>query len=242
MGRPYGTHADKVRESMQEIPTTRVILARHGQTEWNDGARFQGHLDSPLTPVGVRQAKGLAHRLGMEKIAAVYSSDLGRAIRTAEFIAEELRQVVATDERLRERGLGVFQGLSKEEIIVRYPEESRRYYSREPDYVVPDGESARGRFALGFSCLNDLVVRHPGTTIVVVTHGGLVQGMFRHVTGLPFEAPRRFAIRNAAYNVFAHNARGWSLETWGDLAHFPPEARGPGASPVEQTTLDPSTQ
>jgi probable phosphoglycerate mutase len=219
---------------MESIAVMRVVLVRHAQTEWNDGARFQGHLDSPLTAMGIRQAEGLAKRLASESISAVYSSDLGRAVATAEIIGRSLNLPVLTDARLRERALGIFQGLSKAEITERYPEESRRYYSREADYAVPGGESARGRFALGFSCLNDLVVRHAGQTVVGVTHGGIVQGMFRHVTGVAFEAPRRFAIRNAAYNVFAHAEHGWSLETWGDVAHLPLEMRGPVAAPVEQ--------
>jgi probable phosphoglycerate mutase len=213
-----------------------VILVRHGQTEWNDGARFQGHLDSPLTKAGVRQAESIGRRIAKEQIAAIYSSDLGRACHTAELIATPCKLPVVTDHRLRERGLGVFQGLSRDEIAVRFPNEAKRYYSRDPSYVVPEGESAMGRFLLALSFLDEIAPRYRGQNVVAVTHGGVVQGMFRHVTGVGFEAPRRFAIRNAAYNVFLRDDAGWSLETWGDISHYPPELAETSGFHVENYT------
>ena len=215
---------------------TKVILVRHGQTEWNDGARFQGHLDSPLTRAGILQAQSLGTRIAREKIAAIYSSDLGRARHTAELIAAPAKFRVKIDERLRERGLGIFQGLSRDEIASRYPDESRLYYSRDPHYQVPEGESAHGRFELGLAGLDEIARRHRGETVVAVTHGGIVQGMFRHVIGISFAAPRRFAIRNAAYNAFLNDDHGWSLETWGDIAHYPAEILDPAGFHVENFT------
>jgi 2,3-bisphosphoglycerate-dependent phosphoglycerate mutase len=199
---------------------TRVILVRHGQTAWNDGARFQGHLDSPLTDTGIQQAEALGRRLASEQIAAIYSSDLGRALQTAEIIARRTKLSVKSDARLRERSLGIFEGLTRTEVPNRFPEEWQRYISRDPDYIVPGGQSARGHFAAGLECLEELIERHRGERIIVVTHGGLVQGMFRHVTGVPFEAARRFSLQNAAYNVLQHDGREWSVVTWGDVAHF----------------------
>lgn len=221
---------------MRSTTPTRLILVRHGQTEWNDGSRFQGHLDSPLTRAGILQAETLGRRIARETVAEIYSSDLGRAKHTADLIAGALKLPVAIDARLRERALGIFQGLNRDEVVKRYPEESRRYFSRDPNYVVPGGESAMGRFEIGFACCNEIAERFKGESVVAVTHGGLVQAMFRHVTGIPFEAPRRFALWNAAYNVFARTEDGWSLETWGDVSHYPPEIRQRGKFPVEQHT------
>jgi probable phosphoglycerate mutase len=215
---------------------TRVILVRHGQTEWNDGSRFQGHMDSALTPAGILQAEGMGARLALENIAAIYSSDLGRATHTARIIAAAMNLEFLTDSRLRERALGIFQGLNRDEIASRYPEETRRYFSRDPNYVIPGGESAAQRFQLGLQFLDEIANRHRGQTIVAVTHGGLVQGMFRYVTGIPFESPRRFAIRNVAYNVFVKQECGWSLEVWGDIAHYPKELRSGTGFPVEPRT------
>ena len=221
---------------MSTFAKTRVVLVRHGQTEWNDGARFQGHMDSALTRAGVLQAESLGRRLAGEKIAALYSSDLGRARHTAELIAAGTKLSIVQDARLRERGLGVFAGLTRADIAVQYPEETRRYFSRDPEYAMPKGESLLGRFKLGLECLDEIAGKHRGSTVVAVTHGGMVHGMFRHVTGVPFDAPRRFAIRNAAYNVFLHDEGGWSLETWGDISHYPAEIMESAAFHIEKHT------
>ena len=200
--------------------STRVILVRHGQTTWNEGSRFQGHLDSPLTQAGIQQAETLGRRLAAEKIGAIYSSDLGRAMQTAEIIARHTTHRVVSDTRLREQCLGIFEGLTKDEIPSRYPAEWQRYHARDPEYIVPGGESPRGRFEMGLACLEELAARHRGENIVVVTHGGLVQGMFRRVTGVPFSEARRFSIQNTAYNSFLRHEEGWSLQTWGDVTHL----------------------
>src|SRR5438477_4218649 len=89
-------------------PATQIIIVRHGETTWNLEGRHQGHLDSPLTKRGVAQAEALAARLGNEEFAALYSSDLGRALATAEIIGTRCGKSVVIDARLRERNLGIF--------------------------------------------------------------------------------------------------------------------------------------
>lgn len=232
MGSPHGERPNSL-ILMMETKGTRVILVRHGQTEWNDGARFQGHLDSPLTRTGVMQAESIGLRIAREKLNAIYSSDLGRARQTADLIAAAVRLPVHLDERLRERSLGIFQGLTRDEVAAKYPEEMKRYYTRDPHHVVPGGQSAMQHFELGLACLEEIAARHRGENVTVVTHGGLVQGMFRHVTGLGLEAPRRFGIHNAAYNTFLRDEGGWSLETWGDISHYPEEIQSKRGFHVE---------
>ena len=118
-----------------------LIIVRHGETEWNLKLIRQGHLDSPLTERGIAQAKALGQRLAQEKFVALYSSDLGRAVQTAEMIAAVTGHGIITDERLRERHLGIFQGLSGDEIRERFPEEHRLHRTVGPSYVIPGGES-----------------------------------------------------------------------------------------------------
>ena len=96
---------------------TQIIIVRHGQTEWNIKGIRQGNLDSALTENGIAQAKALALRLAREKFSALYSSDLGRAVQTAEEIAALTGHEIVTDARLRERHLGIFQGLNGDEIV-----------------------------------------------------------------------------------------------------------------------------
>lgn len=216
--------------------STRILLIRHGQTEWNSGSIFQGHLDSNLTAKGVAQAEAIGQRLAGMKTAALYSSDLGRARHTASLIAKFTNHAPAEDARFRERSLGVFEGLTREQAIQQFPQEYRHYTSGDPDYVVPGGESARGRFELGLSAFTELARKHAGHSVIVVSHGGLIQGMFRHVTGIGFQEARRFSLYNCAYNSFiAQEQDEWLLETWGDISHLQERiAVGePGDAPAE---------
>jgi probable phosphoglycerate mutase len=210
---------------------TQLIIVRHGQTEWNIKGIRQGHLDSPLTGRGLAQAKALGQRLAREKFSVLYSSDLGRAIETAREIVSVTGHQIVTDARLRERHLGIFQGLNANEINERYPEERRLLRTSGPGYVIPGGESMIQQVERNVAFLDSLAVRHAGETIVVVTHGGVVSGFFRHTLAIPLDAPRRFEFVNAGLNVFAHEDGNWLLLTWGDVSHLAPGATSEGDDP-----------
>lgn len=199
---------------------TQVIIVRHGQTEWNIANVRQGHLDSELTDIGIAQAKALAQRLLSERFSALYSSDLGRAVQTAQIIADVTGHEVITEARLRERHLGIFQGLNSDEMKEKYPEEYNLHRTLGPDYVIPGGESVRQQVARNIAYLNEIGAKHAGETIVVITHGGVLSGLFRHTFSIPFEAPRRFEFTNAGLNVFIYEQGSWFLQTWGDLGHL----------------------
>jgi probable phosphoglycerate mutase len=210
---------------------TQLIIVRHGQTEWNIAGIRQGHLDSCLTSKGLAQAKALAQRLAQERFSALYSSDLGRAVQTAMAIADLTGHEIVTDARLRERHLGIFQGLNAGQISEKYPEERRLLRTIGPDYVIPGGESMRQQVERNVSYLNDLASKHVGETIVVVTHGGVVSGFFRHTLAIPLDAPRRFEFVNAGINVFFREDENWMLLTWGDVSHLAPGAASEGDDP-----------
>lgn len=199
---------------------TQVIVVRHGETAWNNEKRWQGHLDSPLTPNGLSQARALACRLAGEHFSALYSSDLGRAHQTAQIIAAATGHSVNFDARLRERKLGIFQGLTSDEIRVAHAEEYDVYRARDPDHRLPEGESLRQQVERNFSCFEELAQRHLGESIVVVTHGGVLSGLLRRVLAIPLEAPRRFAFANSSLNVFIFQEGDWMLQTWGDVSHL----------------------
>ena len=210
---------------------TQIIIVRHGQTQWNTRKIRQGHLDSELTDKGVAQARALAQRLARESFTALYSSDLGRALHTARMIAAMTGHEIVTDERLRERHLGVFQGLSGDEIKDKHPEEYRLHRTLGPEYVIPGGESVRQQVARNVDCLDEIALKHPGEKVVVVTHGGVVSGLFRHALDIPLDAPRRFEFVNAGLNVFAYEDGHWILRTWGDVSHLDPGAATEGDDP-----------
>jgi len=202
------------------MASTRLILVRHGESVWNLEGRYQGQLDSRLTPKGLAQSGALAARLAGHKFVALYSSDLGRAMQTAEVIAEQTGHRILTDSRLRERHLGIFQSLSKKEIKQKFAEEYRLFKAADPHYVVPGGESASQACTRMRGCLEELARRHVGESMAVVAHGGVLSVLFRHTLMLTLEAPRRFERRNASWNAFRCDDGKWVVETWGDVSHL----------------------
>ncbi len=202
------------------MDATYVIVVRHGETEWNTEGRRQGHLDSTLTAKGRAQAEALAQRFTPESCDAIYSSDLGRAYETARTIAEKTGHEVVSDERLRERNLGIFQGLDGDEIRKRYPTEYEEHRNGGADHAVPMGESFRQQTERNMRCLEELAARHAGEIIMVVTHGGVLSALFRHTLDISLDAPRRFSFKNASVNLFKFQDGTWGLETWGDVTHL----------------------
>lgn len=198
----------------------RLIVVRHGETQWNLEGRRQGHLDSPLTPKGRAQAQALAQRFTRDSCSAIYSSDLERAYDTARAIASRTGHEVVRDARLRERHLGIFQGLNGDEIRSRYPEEYKQHRQGGPNHAVLGGESFEDQVRRNLECLEELAARHDGGTVMVVTHGGVLSALFRHTLAIPLDAPRRFAFKNASVNLFGYQEGIWTLETWGDISHL----------------------
>ena len=202
------------------MATTPFIVLRHGETEWNRDGLYQGHLDSPLTSAGLAQSRALAERLKRHHINALYSSDLGRAAATAQIIAGQTGHEIRLDQRLREQNLGIFQGLTKLQVEQKFPAEYQLYKSRDPDYVVPQGESIRQRFDSVVSCFNELAIRHPDEQIAVISHAGVISALLQHVLGLSLRSRRRFARLNASWNAFVCQEGKWLLRTWGDVSHL----------------------
>ncbi len=200
--------------------STRITLVRHGETEWNRSGRWQGHLDAPLTLEGEAQARALGERLRGDVFDACYVSDLGRAVRTAELVGGPGGFRFEKDERLRERDLGVIQGMTTEEMLVRYPELYHSFRNDGPEYVVPEGESFSGFYERCVGVLEAIAERNQGGRVLVVTHGGALGAVFRYVAGVPLDSPRRFVLLNCSVNVVEKKDAGWNLVSWGDVAHL----------------------
>jgi broad specificity phosphatase PhoE len=162
----------------------RIFLARHGETEWNRVGRWQGATDIPLSAVGREQARQLAERLRDRGIAEIHTSNLVRASETARIVASVLGvPSVNVDERLRERGFGCFEGLTREECAVRHPEAWQLYLadrrstppSAEPQAdVIARMDAAMTAVAQSIS---------DGQPALVISHGGAIRSFISAITG-----------------------------------------------------------
>jgi len=197
-----------------------LVAIRHGETLWNTQGLQQGQLNSNLTDLGRAQARALADRLSGEQFDGLYSSDLGRALETARLIADRVGLDVVTVPRLRERNLGILQGISLRQFEQERPQEYARFRSGDPDYVIPSGESARQRHERCVACATELAGRHAGRRILIVTHGGILDSFFRHALELPLTVPRRFSLFNASFNSFTVTDGQWRLRSWGHVEHL----------------------
>ena len=200
--------------------TTRICFVRHGETDWNTELRMQGHIDLALNAKGEVQARAAGRHFFGVQASALYSSDLLRARQTAQPISEALRLPLILRPALRERHFGRCEGLTFEEIVEQFPDDARAIKRRDPDYVSPGGESRRQHQARILDCVGVLVADHPGQTIVVVTHGGVLDVINRRVRDLPPEAPRDYPIPNAGINWVVVGGEQWVIEIWGETAHL----------------------
>ena len=198
-----------------------LIAMRHAESESNVACQYVGRTESRLSARGLEQAEALGHRLSSVSFDVVYSSDLGRAARTAQAITRHRDGEPVLDARLRERHYGVLEGLGYEhEVQERYPEVIARLDSYSSDYVIPTGESAeqvRDRVA---SFVDDVMAAHIGKTVLVVAHGGVVRALFWHLLDLPYRAVRRACSDNASVSAFRYSNGMWNLELWNDTGHL----------------------
>ena len=201
------------------VALTHVVLVRHGETTWNQARRVQGTLDSPLSPLGRRQAEAVAHTLAPEPLAFLYSSDLGRTQESAAALARITGLPVRLDPRLRERCYGVLQGKTWPEIEIECPEAFERLNARDPEYLPPQGESASAFRERVLASVTEIARQHAGERGVIVTHGGVVGIMYRHTLDIALSAKRDYALLNASINRFRFVDGRWHLDTWGDVSH-----------------------
>ena len=199
---------------------TLLCIVRHGETAWNAEGRVQGQLDVPLNEAGLAQASAVAAALQGERFAAIYSSDLQRVTRTAEPSARMLGLPVHVDARLRERHYGMFQTLTYADVKLLHPADYARFKAKELDYDFRTGESLRTFYARSIECLGELAARHPGESILVFTHGGVLEMAHRFATGGDLRTPREFEIPNAALNRLAIVGNEWTILAWADCGHL----------------------
>lgn len=200
---------------------TELLLVRHGETVWNAENRFQGHQDSALTPLGIAQAEAAAAYLRPLAPTALYASDLPRTLQTAQPIAVATSLTVFPEPALRERNLGIFEGLTPAELEMHHASDYACYVSREPEYVIPSGESLQQLSQRGMEIAERLARRHPGERVVIVSHGALLTTLVREIMGIALHLPSQFSLANGSISRihFDGDAGTWTVVSRGETLH-----------------------
>ncbi len=209
---------------------TELILIRHGETDWNRELRFQGQIDVPLNATGHEQARRIGLRLAQEDVHTLVCSDLMRAQQTAMPVAQnrpsdqELLPVL--DMALREQSFGVIEGLLVADIKAQFPEEWAQWTQFDADYAFAGGESVRQFHTRVLAAVHALALAYPQQTVAVVTHGGVLDMIYRSAKALPLSGPRQSLIPNAGLNRVRVEGDAIDILEWANtqhLADMPPQ-------------------
>jgi probable phosphoglycerate mutase len=216
---------------------TQITAVRHGETAWNAQSRLQGQLDIDLNERGRWQAQRAGQALADSGITTIYCSDLRRAHDTALAISRAIAQhsgIAATDLRLesglRERSFGDFQGLTYDEVGALHPEDALRWKQRDPHWAPPGGESPAALHQRIAATLHAIAAQHPGEHIALVSHGGVLDTLYRLATGQALNAPRTWELGNCAINRLLYTPQALTLVGWADTQHLEVEALDEGSA------------
>jgi phosphoserine phosphatase len=200
---------------------TRIILVRHGQTEWNRVERFRGRADVPLNETGLAQAEATGLRIRAKwQPGAVYSSPLSRAVKTAEAIGKHFDLPVEIHPGLVDIDYGEWQGLTPEEVRERWPAELDAWYHQPDQAIIPGGETLAQLRMRGMRTLNDLTARHAEQTIVFVGHTVINRIILLGVLGLGNERFWHIKQDTCAINVIEAEMGDFVLVSLNDTCHL----------------------
>ena len=206
---------------MASVSDTIFTIVRHGQTDANAQGVLQGQTDTPLGETGRAQARAAAQRLKHEKFDLFYSSDLSRALETAQIIGKTIGMDPVPLPELREWRLGDLEGRPHTELRVRYPDIIRSFHhDRVDDIPVPGGESRNEFFTRITSCLCRLRDQHPGARILLVSHGGVLRAIYRQIAGVIGEGRLVPGMTNAGISRFCSREGSWQMLTWNETTHL----------------------
>jgi len=199
---------------------SRLLLVRHGDTELNSAERYWGYSDIKLSAAGFRQAERLRDRLAMEKIDAIYSSNLSRASVTAEIIASGHQLDVTTCVELQEVNFGEIEGLTYAEVSQLYPEVAKLWAERSPKLQYPGGESS-DEFNNRVSKFLDRLKKHtPEETILIVAHSGVLRTLICQLLGIELQHRWQIHLDFASLSILETYPQGAILSLLNDISHL----------------------
>ena len=201
---------------------TEILLIRHGETDWNVEKRLQGHTDIDLNREGVRQAAALGRVLLNEPLDAIFSSDLKRAFGTAQGIAIPRGMNIQLDTGLRERCFGAFEGLNHPEINERFPDDYAAWKRRDIDARYPQGEFRAETLREFSNRAVDAITTLASAyrKVAIVTHGGVLDSVYRRAKNMGYEHPRDFDVLNASINRVTWDGSNFQILKWADVSHL----------------------
>jgi probable phosphoglycerate mutase len=198
---------------------TEIILIRHGETEWNSQQRMQGHSNSDLSAEGRGQIQALGKWMKYVSFDHIYSSDTLRAMQTAKAITQYTGHTLHLDKRIREKNLGVFEGLTSNEAKERFPDVYNLFKTAGRNYVIDKGESTQQLLDRSLEFIEEIRLRHPDQRVVMVTHGGVVRVLMKYTLGLSIDTPTNFLIKNTGIFrlIWKEN---WLVKQMGVVSHL----------------------
>jgi probable phosphoglycerate mutase len=200
---------------------TEIVFIRHGETDWNRQQRFQGQIDVALNATGRAQAQRLGECLAAEPADVLISSDLVRALQTAAPLAQSWGLQAQPVRGLREQHFGMLEGLDVPTIQTQHAALWQQWLDHRADFALPGGgESLRQFHGRVLAAVREIVDTHAGRRVAVVTHGGVLDMLWREAQGLSLDGLRNCAIPNAGINRLRWQDGGLHIESWGDDAHL----------------------
>jgi broad specificity phosphatase PhoE len=175
---------------------TTLYLVRHGQTDWNLKARYQGHSDIPLNPTGMKQAAEAVQNLNGIKFGAIYTSDLQRAVKTAEFFAMKTGVPILCDERLREIHLGKWEGMEIPKIKEYFPEEYNKRQKNPLFFAPPRGENVRQLAKRIIEVTDEICSRHKDSSVLIVGHGLCLATLYCLANNIDLNTVFEYGLKN----------------------------------------------
>lgn len=204
------------------MTTTRFCLVRHGETDWNAQRRLQGHTDIDLNLRGIAQAEQMARALKKINLQfdVLYTSDLQRAANTAKEIERLFNTSALVSSALRERHLGALQGLTMGEAPKLEPKLWRSHLDRNLNEELRGGESIIQFSSRIKEALDQILQQNIGKTILIVSHGGALDMMYRLASSQSLDSEKAVAVPNASLNWISHDGQSWKVDGWGDTSHL----------------------
>lgn len=199
---------------------TKLVLIRHGQTEWNIAGKYQGQSDVALSDKGIEQARLLAKNFPLEQLDAVYASDLTRAFVTAEQLAKRFGCVVQPEPSLREMNFGEWEGLTYKQIVAQWPEAMGTFFMRPDKLEIPGGEGFAVLQKRAVKCIEKIVAANAGKTVAVVAHGAILRTILTYALHMPLRYVWTIRQDNTAVNILRYEEENCLVELVNSTAHL----------------------